>query len=220
MDTGKPAEAARACGEKAFMKETPFYIAFDEGNLSSGAWGFAVDRSGTVHDVAFDEKGSLRDERNSDQAPKPSHSALDVKLRELAGENAMSCGHIALGMSSKDADRCARNASDRRMPFLVAYDRWGECCGSWGLAQNARGRMYSVRFHSAGFGKLPINDAIGEERSPDSRLSVTPCPEFLPSPKGNPFWLLDVQGGGVMVPSAFLLHDKPPIGLTCFSLGK
>lgn len=138
-----------------------------------------------------------------EQAHAPAASeVMDQRLRKLAGSSAISCGHVKVNTSSKNATTCVQRAFGEGKAFYVRYDVVGidaELAG--GLASNGARRVYAVTFDSMGMSTEGLTD---EETMPDgSHTVVTPCPKPVKIRKDSqgratcfkknqkPRWILD-----------------------------
>lgn len=105
------------------------------------------------------------------------YDVLDHRLQILAGKNAVNCGHADENHAPTRETACARAAHTRNKPFLVRYDvKCGDCKMSFGLASDALGRLFAVRFDSMGMSTWEPSPA---ETMPDGIFTVVaPCPPY------------------------------------------
>ncbi len=100
---------------------------------------------------------------------------VDAKLPALAGEKAISCGHIPLRGDTKAAYDCAFKAFKEKKAFYIGYDERGiDSYESTGIAMDAKGSMYVVYFDSMGFD--PSDHRFGGQLSDDFHVETRPCP--------------------------------------------
>jgi hypothetical protein len=76
---------------------------------------------------------------------------VEMKLAELAGSGAASCGHLKSQATNEmeAASKCAMQSSEQKRPFYVLYDLPGM---SVAVAGNSEGKLYAVQTQAGGAG--------------------------------------------------------------------
>jgi len=86
---------------------------------------------------------------------------MDKRMRVIAGENALDCGRVRVGVNAEPALRCARKSIKRKQPFVVRFDDYGiDSFLSDGFAEDGLGNVYHIEFDSLGWG--PPSEDGGE----------------------------------------------------------
>ena len=76
---------------------------------------------------------------------------VEMKLAELAGGGAASCGHLKAQATSEmdDASKCALQSAQQKRPFYIAYDLPGMTVA---VAGNSEGKLFTVQTQTGGAG--------------------------------------------------------------------
>jgi len=97
------------------------------------------------------------------------------RLRDIAGKQAMDCGHVGLHQAPDVANDCAVKAWKTNRPFFVRYDVAGiDSRLVVGLASSGGGGVSSVKYDSMGWDTHTLRS---EAKLLDGdHTLVTPCP--------------------------------------------
>jgi hypothetical protein len=80
-------------------------------------------------------------------------AVMDQRMRTIAGDSALNCGRVRIDGAIGPALVCARKAIARKQSFLVRFDHPGmDSDLSDGLAGDASGNAFLIRFDSLGWG--------------------------------------------------------------------
>ena len=83
---------------------------------------------------------------------------VEMKLAELAGSGAASCGHLKSQAGEMDAaSKCALQSAQQKRPFFVAYDLPGMTVA---VAGNSEGKLFAVQTGGAGLVSGPCPDQL------------------------------------------------------------
>jgi hypothetical protein len=126
---------------------------------------------------------------------------LDAKLRSLAGTEAVFCGHVGFGESSRETNRCVQMAFRQKKAFYVGYDSGHDAkrYTSNGLVRDANGGMFAVGFDSA-----VLSGRADGELSDNSHIVTVLCPA--------PYHLYEGRNGGAILSS---WHLPPANQVSC-----
>jgi hypothetical protein len=107
-------------------------------------------------------------ETRASQPLQQDQSAIVVKMTELAGPHAVSCGLVDLAHPFEAAWECAQAADRRSKPFWLAAEGHRTDSAVWlAIARNASGKRYVVFYTSNESG----------QQSFEPSFNVTPCLE-------------------------------------------
>jgi hypothetical protein len=84
---------------------------------------------------------------------------VEMKLAELAGGGAASCGHLKSQATAEmeAASKCALQSAQQKRPFFVAYDLPGMTVA---VAGNSEGNLFAVQTGGAGLVSGPCPDQL------------------------------------------------------------
>jgi hypothetical protein len=102
---------------------------------------------------------------------------MDRRLRAIAGDNALSCGTVAIegDRNPEPALKCARRAIANKVAFYVRSDSWGvDSFLSEGFAGNSNGDVYYVDFDSEGWQPSAVRSEARDEKDKFGQLCPTP----------------------------------------------
>lgn len=76
---------------------------------------------------------------------------VEIKLAELAGRGAASCGHLKSQATNEmeAASKCAMQSAEQKRPFYVLYDLPGMTVA---VAGNSEGKLFTVQTQAGGAG--------------------------------------------------------------------
>ena len=98
------------------------------------------------------------------------------ELRDIAGADAIDCGHVPLKGVARAANECALSAFKRSHSFLVRYEVPGiDSQVVYGLASRGDGHVFDIKFDSEGWD----THGLGPEATVknNNHLLVKPCPQ-------------------------------------------
>jgi hypothetical protein len=105
--------------------------------------------------------------------PMPS---MENRLRVLAGDGAINCGHVGRNKSARAASDCAVEAFAHLKAFTVYYDLWAiDSARSTGLAGDARGNVYAIDYDSRSWSSVGLSNEI--ELTDGNHIITVACPK-------------------------------------------
>jgi len=102
--------------------------------------------------------------------------SMENRLRALAGDGAINCGHVGRNKSARAASDCAIEAFAHMKAFTVYYDLWAiDSARSTGLASDARGNVYAIDFNSRPWSSVGLSKGI--QLTDGNHIITVACPK-------------------------------------------
>lgn len=128
-------------------------------------------------------------------------TAMDERLRALAGEGATDCGRVEVNESAETSDKCVKKEFGSKKPFLVRYDVHEiDEEVAVGLAADQDSTMYAIAFDDVGVSTYKLGEK--SEVMDGGRGVVVTCPKptSLKQSVSRGLTCLSVSGNSLLSP--------------------